>query len=320
MITMKIYKKDLYDYPSLFWLAKDLQSLIVSSFYRNLKVTRSPFFHTNFLFIVGSGRSGNTLLRRLMMERLDIFIPPETYVLPKIADYRIRARGLRWQSLVDLVISAFEYHPEFETFNICTLREYAIKAKYWEKENQTINKLIIGLYTWIAEHSGIPSTWVGDKTPLNTLYLGSISKIIPKAKYLYLLRDGADVSVSYINSGIYNNIRDAGKRWARSHKAWNKFKKKQRISDYLELRYEELVANPENIIQEIKAKFNIIERVQDISMLLGDVTSRAHHANVLKPISTDSIGKGRSSLSESQKEELRPVINSSLLNAGYKAL
>lgn len=35
-------------------------------------------------FIIGSGRSGNTLLRRILTKKNGIVIPPETYVLGKV--------------------------------------------------------------------------------------------------------------------------------------------------------------------------------------------------------------------------------------------
>jgi hypothetical protein len=321
MYMHKILKR-LPDCPFLYWEILSLRAWIASSFSTQVKTAPIKPHTFPFLLIVGSGRSGNTLLRRLMMERLDIYIPPETYVLPKIADYRIRARGLKWPSLVDLVISAFEYHPEFETFNVTDLRDYALKAKGWGKEEQTINKLIIGLYSWWAAEAGFPSTWLGDKTPLNTLHLGPISRIIPKAKYIYLLRDGADVSSSYVQSGIYQIIEEAGRRWVQSQKAWNYFKKRLSENEYIEVRYEELAATPEKIVQGIKAKFEIPERHQkeNIADLLGDVPARTHHANVMQAISTDSVGKGRRKLTESQKIKLRPVINSMLTQLRYDPL
>lgn len=306
----------------MYWKILPLRAWIASSFSTQVKTAPLKPHTFPFLLIVGSGRSGNTLLRRLMMERLDIYIPPETYVLPKIADYRIRAAGLKWPSFVDLVISAFEYHPEFETFNVTDLRDYALEAKGWEKEEQAVNNLIIGLYSWWAAQAGFPSTWLGDKTPLNTLHLGPISRIIPDAKYIYLLRDGADVSCSYVESGIYQNLEDAGRRWVQSQKAWNYFKKRLSENEYTEVRYEELMTNPEKIVQGIKVKFEIPERSQkeNIADLLGDVPARAHHANVMQAISADSVGKGRQKLSESQKTQLRPIINNMLAQLRYDPL
>jgi len=50
---------------------------------------------------------------------------------------------------------------------------------------------------------------------------------------------------------------------------------------------------------------------------LGDVEMRDHHANVLKPISTDSVGKGRSKLSYAQKQEVEKIIGQKLKSLGY---
>lgn len=307
-------------HPYLSWVRNSSRSWLASTFSPGLKISKTNQ-EKKFVFIVGSGRSGNTLLRRLMMEQLDIFIPPETYVLPKIANYRIRARGLKWPALVDLVISAFEYHSEFETFNVADLREYAIKAKSWNKENQTLTNLLIEFYRWWAEQFQMPRTWLGDKTPWNTLHLMPIAKIIPKAKYVYLLRDGADVSVSYVYNGIYKTYPEAARRWVRSHQAWCCFKKSLHEDQYMEIRYEDFVAKTENILEQIGNKFCIPQYSQSkVTENLGDVPTRAHHANVFQPITTDTIGKGRDNLSESQKKQLRPIINSLLSQVGYDPL
>ena len=69
-------------------------------------------------FIIGSGRSGNTLLRRILQASPELHIPPESYVLgPVIKAFR-RHRKARWNDLVTLVAGAFELHPEFGAFGI----------------------------------------------------------------------------------------------------------------------------------------------------------------------------------------------------------
>ncbi|HEX6923051.1 MAG TPA: sulfotransferase, partial [Bacillales bacterium] len=56
-------------------------------------------------FIIGSGRSGNTLLRTILFQNPDIVIPPESYVLGKaIRRYR-QLSWLEWEELCSVVIS-----------------------------------------------------------------------------------------------------------------------------------------------------------------------------------------------------------------------
>ena len=69
-------------------------------------------------FIVGSGRSGNTVLRRMLCAHGDLHIPPETYVLGDVIRVFRRHRGLLWRDLVPLVLGKFEFYPEFVTFDV----------------------------------------------------------------------------------------------------------------------------------------------------------------------------------------------------------
>lgn len=50
--------------------------------------------------------------------------------------------------------------------------------------------------------------------------------------------------------------------------------------------------------------------VSDNVNSLGDVNMRKHHANTLKPINKDSIGKGRKSLSSEEIKMINNIIGS----------
>lgn len=256
------------------------------------------------------------------MEDYDIYIPPETYVLPKVANARVRARGLRWESFVELSMAFFEYHPEFDTIDAESLRCFVIEAKTWSRKKQSVKELLLSYYAWLADKTFGGAAWLGDKTPFNTMNLGPISKIIPGAFYLYLLRDGVDVAVSYVEAGIYSDLKKAAQRWVQSHLRWSSFKKQLEECRYMEVRYEDFVADPSNVLKGITENFQIPRRTKsiEISGQLGDVEKRSQHSNVLNPPSTSSIGKGRKSIDKRQREIIRPVINKTLLKCGYKKI
>jgi hypothetical protein len=72
-------------------------------------------------FIVGSGRSGMTLLRRFLIAIDGVHIPPETYVLGPVIGQFWQLRSLRWQELVPILLSRFQFHPEFRAFGLESL-------------------------------------------------------------------------------------------------------------------------------------------------------------------------------------------------------
>jgi len=213
-----------------------------------------------------------------------------------------------------------ENHPEFETFGVSSFDDFKSKAKGMPDRERNFESLVRNLYHWLGSVNGADSRWVGDKTPLNTLNLGTIGRAFPNAKFIYIERDPVDVVQSYLNSGIYENSKDAALRWKTSSKGWARFKKSKASSDLIEVRYEDLVASPGEIVEAIGTQFSIPEREQKQafeSSVLGDVGLRSHHANVNKSPTTSSIGKGRKEISADDLIAVRRVLGSLPRRRGY---
>ena len=274
-----------------------------------------------FVFIVGAGRSGNTLLRRLMMERFSLYIPPESYVLPRIARYGLQARGLKWPDVVSLVMGAFEFHDEFETFPVQSVREFALQAKKWPRKDCAVDVLIRKFYFWLASEAGISASWVGDKTPMNTMHLQRVSRLLPGAVYIFLIRDGVDVVQSYVKAGLYEDVEDAARRWVGSLKNWRLLEKQIPESRRVQIRYEDLVTEPDHVLQALGDKFGIPPSEGPVNHIeMGDVEKRMHHANVKKNPTRHSIGKGRKTLTPTDAEKIAPIMDAYLLALGYEAI
>ncbi len=278
--------------------------------------------YVSFLFIVGCGRSGNTLLRRLMMEDLDIFIPPESYVLPTIASYRITARSQEWPDLVNRVVHTLIDRPGFKIPGLGDPHSFCREAGSWPAEERDIGILVQRFYGWIGREVGLPSSWAGDKTPGNTFYLSDLDSMMPGATFIYLVRDGLDVIASYLNSGLYDDPMQAAKRWKLSHVHWKHFKGKLPENRYLEIRYEDLVKDSDSCIAKIAKKFGIPFRDQkaEVIDIMGDVGNLAHHANVVGRVSPTSVGKGRKQVPMEVLNSVRKLVNPALRELGYQTV
>lgn len=277
---------------------------------------------SNMLIVAGAGRSGNTLLRRLLVERAEIYIPPETYVLGSIVATLLKNKRLCWEEQVNLSLGAFEYHPEFVTFGLDSLKDFAGSAKHWPPSRQQVGTLIYELYVWLAYQKGIRATWVGDKTPMNTLQLGLIDKLFPMGRYIYMERDPFDVVSSYVRAGIYNNYVEAADRWLLSRKAWKSFRSRIEADKCCEIKFEDLVRLPHQVITQVLRKFDIPERESplDVTRLLGDVGLRKHHEQVFGGITTISIGVARKTLPPQARIDLAKRLNAEATAAGYAPL
>jgi protein-tyrosine sulfotransferase len=280
-----------------------------------------PYFP---FFIIGSGRSGNTLLRRILASHPSYHIPPETYVLGAITKKYWTVAHMDWNDIVPFIYSFFQFHDEFETFGVENLAELVRTVRRLEEPRRSLALIINAFYEWHAQQHGISFERWGDKTPLNVYVLKRLHNVFPKAQFIHIVRDGGDVVASYLEAGIYQSAEEAAWRWRRAVGLCRRFGKANARS-YLEVRYEDLVTEPRHTVSRICAFLGtpFDERMLDPpgdAAWLGDVPRRERHREVFKPISADKIGKGRKALSAEQKRLVSAIIARQLVEFGYADL
>lgn len=282
---------------------------------KNVKNNVAPFF------IIGSGRSGNTLLRAMLMKCPKIAIPPESYVLAKIIRKFYRYSYLPWHDLSKMVISEFSMHPQFFTWQLdaSSLYEAALKIR---KDEQSLAVLIDTIYMCYAKkHQSTANRW-GDKTPKNTIRLEYLNWIFPNAQYLHIIRDGRDVVASYLDSGIYNDAGIAASRWLLSVTKAQFFSENLKKENYCEIKYEDLVLSPKKTLGKI-CSFLKIEFVEEMlsfwetSQNLGD-TIHFHHKNVKNPLNSKAIGRWQERLNTEQQKLIGLKLNDKLKDLNYE--
>jgi protein-tyrosine sulfotransferase len=271
-------------------------------------------------FIIGSGRSGTTLLRRILIQSEGVHIPPETYVLSKVVRLFRQNTGMEWENLVNLILATIEYHPEFYTFDLANLNELSMKLKHVPPKNRSLALILDYFYKFHAQSVNKRCTRWGDKTPYNTLFLERIDELFPKAKYIFLKRNGYDVTNSYVKSNLYSNYFDAAKRWEISNKKALAFEKKN-PEKVFSVKYEEFVSRPiktgNEIFKFLGLDFKDHFTENNYSGKLGDVEKKKHHQNVLNKINTDSIGKGKEKIPQTDLISISKIIEPLHQKLGY---
>ncbi len=176
-------------------------------------------------------------------------------------------------------------------------------------------------YMYLASKAKPSATRWGDKTPLNTFYLDKISALYPNAKYVHIVRDPYDVTASYVKMGRYENVEAAARRWLTAIDQCRNIEK-QKPLQYLELRYETLVRDPEPQIKCL-CDFLGIQFLPDMLSppasvdAMGDIEAHSRYAEVKRPISPDSVGKGRQTLSQSDFERAERIVGARSAELGY---
>lgn len=246
------------------------------------------------IMIIGCGRSGNTLLRAMLVAGGDVTIPPESYVLSSIARRYNLWRFLGWGNIIRCVIKKLTMHPEFQTWSM-DITQLNAKARAIPKAERSLLSIMRLIYLEYGQQHGFGQTYWGDKTPLNTLYLPEIHRIMPNAKYVHIIRDPRAVALSYVKAAENNqNIKEdsfekAAQRWYHSVAAVRQFKKLAGPQNIIEIRFEDLLAEPEAVIKQVCAHLGLNYNASMLahhqtSQHLGDVDQYDHHTNSRKAL------------------------------------
>lgn len=259
-------------------------------------------------------------MRRILQAAPGVHIPPETYVLGSTISIYRRSQHLPWPHLVRLVLAQFEFHRDFDDFQI-SLRPLANRLVDVPPGERSLARLLDAFYRYHGEACGRRVERWGDKTPLNAYSVERIRWVFPEARFVHVVRDGVDVVHSYLESGLIGDLEEAALRWRTSVESVLAFARRHPRSCH-EVRYEELVAEPERVAEEVCRFLGIafsssMVHSTDHVDEMADLARYDYYRGVGEPITTDSVGRGRRVLVAEERRALRPLIGPLLERLGY---
>jgi hypothetical protein len=144
-----------------------------------------------YLFIVGSPRSGTTLLRRMVDAHSCIAVPPETHWVPEFYKRRtgLTPGGLATEELVRELIA----HPKFVNLD---MTPGEVRGLLGPEEKPTYASFVSRIFGHCAAARGKPLA--GDKTPNYVRQIYVLHALWPQARFVHLIRDGRDVALSLL--------------------------------------------------------------------------------------------------------------------------
>ncbi len=192
-------------------------------------------------FVVGVMRSGTTLLRLMLDAHYDLAIPSETRFFPALTPLFEREQ-VSPSELLD-VLTSINTWPDFEINR---------EQLQLEMEAAGIASAADGLRFFYSSYAKRfnKQRW-GDKTPYYGLHLDQISTLFPEARFVHIIRDGRDVALS--TKGLWfdlgNNIEEVAANWVSRIRQTRQLA--QLVPHYLEIRYEDLVSQPEAVLKRV---------------------------------------------------------------------
>lgn len=271
------------------------------------------------LLILGCGRSGNTLLRSMLMAGGEIAIPPESYVIPKTIRLFKAYNYLPWEQLCSVIIGEFQAYKEFYTWQLDLAPCYK-ECRQLPKHQRTLANIIDVIYRHYAREQGVVTEFWGDKTPVNALYSKHIVKLFPQARFIHLIRDPRAVVASYLNAGMHSDVYSVARLWKTVNNRLVKYLNPS--SSKLVITYEELVQSPSSAIEVVAKHVGVTYSEKLVhhyrsSSSLGDVLEHEHHQNVTQKITTKSLYKWKNYLSDKQLSEISRLLKGDGNKFGY---
>lgn len=124
----------------------------------------------------------------------------------------------------------------------------------------------------------------GDKTPGYITIIPQLAQIFPGARFIHLLRDGRDVAKSFQATGWFGPwLHDSTAEWTKALDYQERWGRSYLAAQMLQVRYEELVRQPEETVGRI---CGFLDETFEPQML-----SWQHHVNRLVPERESGIHK-----------------------------
>ena len=198
------------------------------------------------MVVLGVSRSGTTLLKEMLDRHSELVIPSESYFIPQLWD-RHGSRPDREAILADLG-------------RISRVREWGVAPDDLRRRmprDPSFAEAIDAVYRTYAEARG--KRRFGDKTPAYMQSLDLLERVFPDARYVHIVRDGRDAGLSFVsmrrrarfNWSRPRRLGDFACQWDREVRGARRFGATTAHGRYLEVRYEDLVAEPERFLREV---------------------------------------------------------------------
>lgn len=174
------------------------------------------------IFVVGSPRSGTTLMRSILDAHPSIVCPPwETGIFVELASFLDRFEKTQ---------AKHHFLPD--------------EASIWQWVRHTVDDLMARVISSFAK-----PRWA-EKTPAHVLHIELIHRVYPRAQFVHMIRNGYEVVRSLQNvTWAPDYVRGNARTWVNYVRAGRAVAGKLPAGLYHELRYDELVTEPERHLQ-----------------------------------------------------------------------
>lgn len=209
-------------------------------------------------FIIGTGRSGTTLMAQILNAHSKICVPTELQIAfeynnngERLAEIFSSGKNLYFgaEDYIKLVqercphnlLEYFDYHTFFRGYHYPVL---------------SLDELLHDFYSSITYSRG--KTIFAEQTPWYGQNIKLMNNLFPTARFIHMLRDGRDVAISYARTPWWHKDVNLNlERWARETSKIEEDGLRILKNRLLTIRYEDFILEPERITRTVCNFLNV---------------------------------------------------------------
>jgi hypothetical protein len=241
------------------------------------------------VFLVGTTRSGTSLLGLMLRNHPDVSFPGEfEFALDPLdaGDPAAAPPGLRAALAMDRHVRHHRLAIDAALPAPLLLRDLLLQMKRGEG---SAHKPLTG----VAVHR----------------HFDRLVRLFPDARFLHLVRDPRDVARSWIEFGWAGNAWGAARGWRTLETLWSDVERRIPRDRVFTLRFEELVHDPPKHLAEVCAFLGVP---------YTDAMLRYHERSTYAPVDPKQVAKWRSALTPREQRLVEAALGDLLVARGYE--
>jgi hypothetical protein len=240
-----------------------------------------------FLFVVGCGRSGTSVLRRVLDGHSQLAVAHEARFVGPLS-----RRRARYESGDEFDVAAFaaDLLADPAVRGNLGLRPEDVRAALGGAPVVDYPDAVRRVFSYYAARRGKPR--YGDKMPAYVLRMPALAELFPEARFVHIIRDGRDVALSTM--AIPGRREDAvrlGLEWRRRVEEGRHAGSRLGPTRYCEVRYESLVDDPADDVARLCEFLDLSYEPEMLRFFErpagtpGKVLANPRHARLAEPLS-----------------------------------
>lgn len=277
--------------------------------------------YTGPVFIVGSPRSGTTLLQYMLRSHPAISLPTgESHFMVPLYKNSQQYGDLNEKNNIRKVLQEmYRRSADFLDTDLHGMKYDIDKLteEFYTMKCNTMVKIFSALFRKNADGEN-KKRW-GDKTPYYVLHIPLILEMFPDAQIIHVIRDGRDCALSMFQRkydfDVYNTYH-AAKYWQQYVDTGQEYGQKLGSNQYLEIRYEDLLQDQ---IKTIKSVCKFLNEEYNESVINFKKASVQGKTPLLQQaVNMDNFGKWRKNMSARQIRIFESAAGDTLKRNNYK--